>query len=53
MSQIQQKIEILKEYFKIFAYEYVGQILTPNIHTFCRDDLLTDRPTVTDAAVSF
>jgi hypothetical protein len=37
----------------MFDYEDVWQFLTPNILTFCRDDLLSDGPTVTDDAVSF
>jgi len=48
-----QNIEIFKQYFKIFAYEYVWEFLTPNIPSLFRDDLRSDIPPVTDEVVSF
>jgi hypothetical protein len=56
--KVSNSIEILKQCFKIFAYEDVWHcltpnILTPNILTLCRDDLLSDGPPVTDEVVSF
>jgi hypothetical protein len=43
----------LEQYFKIFAYEDVWEILTPNILSLGRDDLRSDAPPVTDEVVSF
>jgi len=51
--KLNQNIETLKQYFKIFAYEEIWKILTLNILTLFRDDLRSDIPPVTDEVVSF
>ena len=48
-----QNIEILKQYFKKFAYEVVWEFFTPNILTLFRGDIRSDIPPVTDEVVSF
>jgi hypothetical protein len=44
-------IEILKQYFKIFAYEDVWEFLTPNLLNLFLDDLRSDISPVTDEVV--
>jgi hypothetical protein len=46
-------IEILKQYFKIFAYEHIWELLTPNILSLCRDDIISDGPPLIYEVVSF
>ena len=48
-----QNIEILKKYFKTFAYEDVWEFLTPNFLSLFRDDLRSDIVPVTDEVISF
>jgi len=43
----------LNDCFKIFAFGGVGGDLTAKLFPFCRDDLLSDYPSIIDSVVSF